>query len=140
MIADSSISLNHRRLQNYSSDETIKNQNHIYSNDATETSKVQSLMLHVESHVDGQDVPGQACEDADKSIAECSQNNIFMSSPYKQSNTTFEKRSIHTGVDSLDEVGDLPMDVSLACSQYASTMVWSFQLYLTLIILGSFGK
>lgn len=72
---DSSIRLNQQRLQIDNCDETIKNQNHSYSgdrmvllagDDATETSKGQCSMLHVESHFDGQDGLGQAYEDADK--------------------------------------------------------------------------
>jgi hypothetical protein len=89
--------------------------------EATETFKGQCFMLHVESHVDGQDDLGQSYEDADKKVAEGSQNRICMSSPYNQSSIAFEKRSIHISVSSLDQVGDLPMNVSPACSEYAST-------------------
>lgn len=128
---DSSSRLNHQRLQTDNCDETIKNQNHSHSgdrmvllagDDATETSKGQCSMLHVESHFDGQDGLGQAYEDADKKIAEGSQNGISRSSPFNQSSTSFDKRSIHTAVDSLDQVGDLSMDVSPGYSEYASTM------------------
>jgi hypothetical protein len=56
-----------------------------------------------------------------KKVAEGSQNRICMSSPYNQSSIAFEKRSIHISVSSLDQVGDLPMNVSPACSEYAST-------------------
>jgi hypothetical protein len=44
--------------------------------EATETFKGQCFMLHVESHVDGQDDLGQSYEDADKKVAEGSQNRI----------------------------------------------------------------
>lgn len=94
----------------------------ITGDEATETFKGQCFMLHAESHVDGQDDLGQSYEDADKKVAEGSQNRICRSSPYNQSSIAFEKRSIHTGVDSLDQVVDLAMDVSPACSEYASTM------------------
>jgi len=44
--------------------------------EATETFKGQCFMLHVESHVDAQDDLGQSYEDADKKVAEGSQNRI----------------------------------------------------------------
>jgi hypothetical protein len=77
-------------------------------------------MLHIESHVDGQDDLGQAY--ADKKLQRAHKTEYVCPLHTSQSSIAFEKKSIHTGVDSLDQMVDLAMDVSPACSEYASTM------------------
>ena len=85
--------------------------------------------MRIESHVDGQNDVGQAYAGADKKVALGSQNSISTSSPCKETNKINDdqsNRSNHIGVETLDQVGDLPMEVSPACSEYASSMVWSY--------------